>query len=308
MPKKKTWEEIVEKFEQRNFLMLSKKEDYINKNTKLTCMDEDGYLYSLSYDVVRDERTQKFSPIEKRNKYSIKNIQHWIELLGSESIVLSKEYIDEKSPITILCECGETYQSFWNRMSNIKKCRCNKCGVNDRIHARSLTIDEISKEVNSYGYILLDDYVNNIKSINIMDKNGNKYKANLFFLRHGGLYGSEYGCQSSLERKTKDYLNEKNVDFVMQKTFDDCKNIHKLRFDFYLPKYNCVIETHGEQHYKDSTDFFKVSLDEQQKRDKYKQEYCELNGIKYYVIPYWEFDVCKNRKEKYKETINKILE
>ena len=54
----------------------------------------------------------------------------------------------------------------------------------------------------------------------------------------------------------------------MQKTFDDCKNIHKLRFDFYLPKYNCVIETHGEQHYKDSTDFFKVSLDEQQKRDK----------------------------------------
>ena len=32
--------------------------------------------------------------------------------------------------------------------------------------------------------------------------------------------------------------------------FNDCKRKNKLRFDFYLPKYNVLIEYDGMQHFK----------------------------------------------------------
>lgn len=44
-----------------------------------------------------------------------------------------------------------------------------------------------------------------------------------------------------------------NVSFEKEKTFIDCVNPKTnflLRFDFYLPDYNIIIEYDGEQHFK----------------------------------------------------------
>ena len=58
--------------------------------------------------------------------------------------------------------------------------------------------------------------------------------------------------------------------------------------DFYLPLKKICCEVHGEQHYKfvqfyhnNMMNFFKA-----QKRDREKQEWCEINGIKYIVFPF----------------------
>lgn len=270
-------------------------------------MDEDGYLYSLALDSVRDKRTKKFEIVSKSNKHSIQNIQHWINLQGSNTVVLSKDYLDEKSPIIMQCECGEVYTSFWNRMHNINKCYCNKCGVKART-SRHTDIEQIKNEVASYGYYLVDENIDNIKNIIIADKDGSIYNANLFMLRYGYIYHKMAGLQSSLEIKTAKYLDEKNVRYETQKTFDGCKNVHKLRFDFYLPDYNVIIETHGEQHYKDCSEIFGLTLEKQQERDLYKKNFCASNGIKYIEIPYYAFKYRPNNAEDYKEIINKILE
>lgn len=65
------------------------------------------------------------------------------------------------------------------------------------------------------------------------------------------------------------------------------------RFDFYLPKYNLMIEYDGSQHYvpsrwnkdeeKDLEDFRKT-----QESDKIKNQYCKDNNIDLLRIPYWE--------------------
>lgn len=54
------------------------------------------------------------------------------------------------------------------------------------------------------------------------------------------------------------------------------------RYDFYLPKYNMIIETHGEQHYRQSPRG--RSLQEEQENDKYKKELALKNGIENYIV------------------------
>lgn len=61
------------------------------------------------------------------------------------------------------------------------------------------------------------------------------------------------GCLVSKgEEKINFILQELKIKFNTQKTFNDCinpKTNTKLRFDFYLPDYNCCIEYDGKQHY-----------------------------------------------------------
>lgn len=63
-----------------------------------------------------------------------------------------------------------------------------------------------------------------------------------------------------------------------------------LYLDFYLPLKKLCIETHGEQHYK-FVPFYhsnKFNFLKAQKRDREKEEWCEINGIKYIALPYDE--------------------
>lgn len=61
------------------------------------------------------------------------------------------------------------------------------------------------------------------------------------------------GCISSKgEALLQNILQELHLTFESQKTFKDCvnpKTSKRLRFDFYLPDYNCCIEYDGEQHF-----------------------------------------------------------
>ncbi len=91
-------------------------------------------------------------------------------------------------------------------------------------------------------------------------------------------------------------FENKGFNIKQQKTFDDCRNIEKLRFDAYDVDNNIVYEHQGQQHYE-PVDFagkgkewaeeqFKIS----HKRDLIKLEYCKKNNIPLIEIPYWEFD------------------
>lgn len=90
------------------------------------------------------------------------------------------------------------------------------------------------------------------------------------------------------------YLNDISVEYVSQKRFDDCRNIHPLPFDFYLPEYNACIEFQGRQHYEVVEHFGgEEEFEIRQKRDQIKAEYCRKNQIELLYIPYWDFDNIK---------------
>ena len=58
-------------------------------------------------------------------------------------------------------------------------------------------------------------------------------------------------CVESIGEKTiRNFLNNKNINFIPQHKFNDCKNVRKLPFDFYLKDLNVCIEYNGKQHYE----------------------------------------------------------
>lgn len=65
-----------------------------------------------------------------------------------------------------------------------------------------------------------------------------------------------------------------------------------LYLDFYIPLKRICCEVHGEQHYKFVPFYHNNMLNylKSQKRDKEKQEWCELNNILYIELPYNDID------------------
>ena len=63
-----------------------------------------------------------------------------------------------------------------------------------------------------------------------------------------------------------------------------------LYADFFIPREMILIEVNGEQHYGLNSFFHKdkFSLIKQQKRDKEKKEWCQINNILYIELPHWE--------------------
>lgn len=103
------------------------------------------------------------------------------------------------------------------------------------------------------------------------------------------------GCiKSRGEQKVASILTENNINFVREKRFDNvvAQTGKRLRYDFYLVDYNCVIEYDGLQHYKYSNLGWntKENLIKTQERDKLKNQYCADNDILLIRIPYTHYD------------------
>ena len=84
-------------------------------------------------------------------------------------------------------------------------------------------------------------------------------------------------------------LKNNNIEYVREYYYDDCKNINYLRFDFFLPKINTLIEYDGRQHFESVSIFGgDEALKITQNNDKIKNEYCKKNRIPLLRISYLE--------------------
>lgn len=108
------------------------------------------------------------------------------------------------------------------------------------------------------------------------------------------------GCiVSKGEELLKNIFNELNIKFIPQYTFEDCINPQtnaKLKFDFYLPEYNILIEYDGAQHYKVSGKWndTKEKLQERQYRDELKNAFCYKKYLTLIRILYWDYNKLNN--------------
>lgn len=103
------------------------------------------------------------------------------------------------------------------------------------------------------------------------------------------------GCLKSLgESKIAILLTQNNINFIQQKKFDDAiytDTKSQMRYDFYLPEINRLIEFDGEQHFNANGGWNnQKNLLLVQKRDKVKNEYALSHNIPLVRIPYWERD------------------
>lgn len=109
--------------------------------------------------------------------------------------------------------------------------------------------------------------------------------------------GVQYSCgclNSKGEAKIIELLIKMNEKFNTQHAFDSCispYSTRKLRFDFYLEKYNLLIEYDGEQHFKFSGGWYDHENYRLEKmRDDSKDNWCVQNKIPLLRIPYTDFD------------------
>ena len=114
---------------------------------------------------------------------------------------------------------------------------------------------------------------------------------------------SEFGLTikyaSSLEAYFADFCEKHNIGYESQKTFEDCIYKDKLRFDYYLPEFDILIEIQGKQHYEAMAKFGGDDFFEEQKiKDNIKLEWCKSNNKKLYVICYKDL-----YKKNYLETL-----
>lgn len=86
-------------------------------------------------------------------------------------------------------------------------------------------------------------------------------------------------------------LKTSNIRFIQEKQFSDLRNGY-MRFDFYLPDDEILVEYDGEQHFHFNKLFHKQKSDftKAQERDRLKNSFSLAKGIKLYRIPYWEMN------------------
>ena len=111
----------------------------------------------------------------------------------------------------------------------------------------------------------------------------------------------ECNCSKG-EIKISQYLIKNNFikyeDYIPQKPFNGLVGLGNgsLSYDFYLPKYNLLIEYQGEQHdhpvdfLGKGKEYAENQFKNQQEHDRRKKQYADENDIKLLEIWYWDFD------------------
>lgn len=120
--------------------------------------------------------------------------------------------------------------------------------------------------------------------------------------RHGSFWmtpnnhtSHRQGCPrcslSKGEGLVSSFLTAHGIEFITQHSFPDCQYKLPLRFDFWIPTLNTVIEYQGRQHFElgtfSSNDDLNVKgFIDTQIRDEIKRNYCTDRGVSLIVVRY----------------------
>lgn len=201
-----------------------------------------------------------------------------IEVLGT--------YKGCHTPIEVKCKkCGRI--SKITPGSLLKHGGCSRCSGIER-KTKERFIEEM-KIINPYIEIV-GDYINNYTPIEYYCKicETTSFAKPHTLLKTGGCNHLKW---SRGEEKIAKWLSNNNIEYIKEYSYQDCKDIMPLPFDFYIPKNNILIEYDGEQHYKSVKMWGGDNAFEKRKlHDSIKTKYCLDNKIKLLRIPYWDFD------------------
>lgn len=216
------------------------------------------------------EYKSKNSPLRNNKEKFIKKA---IEVHGDKYDYSKVNYINNKIPVIIILDGIEYKQRPDSHISG----RCPE--VNKKIRLVNEEFIESAKKIhkNRYDYSKVM-YETTKKPVDIICKKHGIFKQKPMTHLNGS--GCKLCSESRGEYLVRFYLEMNSINYELQKTFEDCKNINKLPFDFYLPDYNICIEFDGTQHHK-INHFFggKEAFERLKINDKIKNEYCIKNNI-----------------------------
>lgn len=214
-------------------------------------------------------------------------------------------YVNYKTKSFIICPLhGKFLQSPNDHLTGYG---CMKCG-------KDILANKYRKKLSEFINSATKIHLNKYDYSGVIYRKNNKKVSILCpihgqFLQTPSCHLAEQGCPtcktSKGETKIRKFLEENTIPYETQKTFDDCKNKRKLKFDFYLPTKNILIEYDGEQHFRvgrvGSHYTSKSDVKDIQRRDIIKTKYARSKGILLIRIKYTEL---LNIPEKLKSTLD----
>lgn len=229
---------------------------------------------------------------EKRLLEHIKNNHLPIEIIG--------EYTNTSTVIKCKCKiCNNEYYVTPNRIL-VKNAICRKCayikmGINARLPLEDF-LNKLSKVNPNIQYI--GNYSGMSNKVDVLCKKcGHKWSpfADSIINENKGCPNC---CISKGENRIEEVLKYYKIEYEIQKTFNGLVGIGnlKMRYDFYLPKYNLLIEYQGIQHEKPvdfsgrGEEFAQKCFINQQEHDKRKRQYAKIHDIKLLEIWYHDFN------------------
>lgn len=245
------------------------------------CKSKSDYKYNVG-DIIKDvvviKRTKKI-PIRKNNE---------------------KTYA-EKSYICKCIKCGYEIEKYETQLT--KKCGCPVCsshivlkGYNDIATTDNWMVKFFLNTEDAYKY----KSGSNKKVDMVCSKCGNIKKEFIYVLKEQ--HGFSCPCCSDgisfPEKLLINLLKYLKIEYVRQ------YNIKKYKYDFFLPKFNSIIELHGKQHYDSGRNKNWKTYEEEHENDLIKYDLAVLNGFEhnknYFVVDCFYSDadyIIKNLKK-----------
>lgn len=225
----------------------------------------------------------------KTNEDFVREIE---SLVGNEYTFL-EEYKCHKTKISIKHnKCGHEYKVAPQRFFNGN--RCKKCSDMRQTKTHEDFMEEV-RNITEDEYTFTEEYINARTRISVTH---NVCGQEFLTTPNNFLRGNRCPlCNSSKgEQRVKDYLEKNHIPYEREFTFDELRNMGKLRYDFAVfnrieesPK--LLIEFDGIQHFEPIEHFggeeeFLI----RQRNDRLKDEYAKFNNIPLLRIPYTEID------------------
>lgn len=216
-------------------------------------------------------------------------IKKAISVHGDEYDYSKTKYEGVYKKVTIICPIHGGFEQTPN--NHLSGRGCHLCSAKKSAKTRTLsTRDFIERAQNVHGSkysYSLSEYKGQRKKIKIICPEHGEFEQNP--VEHWAGKGCPRCKSSKGEEIIFNFLEKSNIKFIKEKTFNNCKDKVKLRFDFYLPEHNMCIEFDGIGHYRAQSNWGgEKAFLKQKKRDKIKDQYCKNSNIKLIRIPYWD--------------------
>ena len=250
------------------------------------------------YQCGREDHAKKRSKPNSK-QYTRHTIESFIEsaraIHGDTYDYSNVKYLGVMQSIEIVCAKHGAFRQ--KAVKHLEGQGCRRCGNNSAARKSSLKTSDfirLARQTHGdlYGYDRVE-YENAHKKIIILCHDHGYFQQSP--RKHLMMQGCPLCNKSSIaEVKIAESLSGTSLTYKKEKTFPDCRNKKRLRFDFAI--YNGktligIVEYHGGQHYRSvglwggDAGFAKRTL-----LDGIKRDYCIKNGIPLLEIPYWDID------------------
>jgi hypothetical protein len=201
-------------------------------------------------------------------------------------------YINSVTPVSmihLICnnEFSVSSANFFTSNNRCPICSKNRQKTNEEF------IEFVKFQTNDE-YITISPYIENKKKIKFLHKKCNhefEMRPNDFQQGNRCPHCAKLPHDSIGVQIIRKWLNERNIKFLEEATFEECYYKNKLRFDFCIVDENgnalLLIEFNGKQHYHLVFNS-KTNFEEQKKRDQKKRDFSKEYEIPLLEISYLE--------------------